>query len=511
MIPKRNDVFAVVIQTMEFLTRYRFFLGLFFCLFLLNLLVTNDFISIWEQVEYGLLSYAQDQTVGELVLPIATSAKIGVLYEIFGLELFFLRLPSLMLLGFSMVLFYLFGRKIFGQEASLLTLVVLASSFLVVNISKFVGSDTWLFCAQWLNFVFLILSLKQPILKWQIPYAATVLLGCMTHPISMFVWVLISLVYLVIFHPKGKQLRKTALFALGGIAISFLCWKGQFFTLQLDSFLLAYKSSSIKDFTLLHLFGMAPWSGFLAAAFWDLFKKIRKGEELAIIIMAGLLAGLGSFSMTLQAVFAFMIAKQLMVYLAPNYPHGNIVKTVSIITMIIAFCVATVLMLTGFQEYRGVGFRSAMAIGMVFWISGIVGLIGLFLRDQKYIIGGMAMSGLLTTLLFWLQLYPIIETNRNFTKQIVKEASAISKNKKTIVVNSAALEKSKSFQLYAKAAFEEIDYSTATLGKENTTYILDSLSYAKVGTNIDKQNINEIKGKFGWKEQPQQFWLLYNK
>ncbi|MEO0341166.1 MAG: hypothetical protein AAF242_18370, partial [Bacteroidota bacterium] len=78
------------------------------------------------------------------------------------------------------------------------------------------------------------------------------------------------------------------------------------------------------------------------------------------------------------------------------------------------------LMLGGFFVFRGAGFRSGLAFSSVYWMLSFVLVIGLYGLNRRFIYTGGLLIGLLTTTLFCLQVYPLLE-NQRIVRKVVEQ------------------------------------------------------------------------------------------
>ena len=148
---------------------------------------------------------------------------------------------------------------------------------------------------------------------------------------------------------------------------------------------------------------------------------------------------------------ALLTGKHLSDYFRNNYPHGNIVKTIMLLHLVGFFFVATLLMLGGFFEFRGTGFRSGMAFSAVYWMLSFAAVIGLYGFNRRFVLGGMALAGLLATSLFWLQLFPLWE-GRRVARVVVDQLDRVGTNRTDVLVDTTMLKGPSSLPLYLKKA-----------------------------------------------------------
>lgn len=388
------------------------------------MLIMNEYSTILNEVESDFLLDVQTLLgKGELnpdakaLLPVWVDS---IIYKSLRFNEFGLRLPNVLVLLMTFLGFYFFGKKIFGLKTTVVTLLVLGSSFLPVNLSKFATGDVWLFGAQLMSFVFMILYLKQPIGKWKWGVWFFVVLGAMIHPLSMFIWSLGLWGYLQIIHPKGENLKGLVLLPL--LAIVYLpLWYFGFLSLEMPHFLMGIGSDYFKYFFVIALLAVLPWFGFLPASLWDMIQKLRKKEELAIINLGWILFAIFSQSMIIVAAFSFLIAKNLIAYFDKNYPYRRLVKGFTLINMFFTFFGLFALLLGGFMNFQGAGYRSVFGVSILYWFGSMAAVLGLFMHKNSLVTGGMAVSGLMFTWLFWLQVNPLMESQRNFPKQVFQE------------------------------------------------------------------------------------------
>lgn len=388
------------------------------------MLIMNEYTTILDEVESNFLLDVQI-LLGKGELNPDTKALLPVwvnsnLYKSLGFSEFGLRFPNVLVLFMTFLGFYFFGKKIFGLKTTVVTLLVLGSSFLPVNLSKFITGDVWLFGAQLMSFIFMILYLKQPIGKWKWSVWFFVVLGAMIHPLSMFIWNIGLWGYLQLFHPKGKNLQSLVLLPLFVIVYAPL-WYFGFISLEMPNFLMGIGSEHFKYFFVIALLAVLPWFGFLPASIWDMIQKIRKKEELAIINLGWILFAMFSQSMIIVAAFSFLIAKNLIAYFGKNYPYKRWVKGFTLLNMIFTFFILFMVLLGGFMNFQGEGYRSVFGLSILYWFGSMAAVLGLFMHKNSLVTGGMAVSGLMCTWLFWLQVNPLMESQRNFPKQVFQE------------------------------------------------------------------------------------------
>ena len=375
--------------------RYRFFLWASAFLVLINLFVMNDWMPLWAAWETLNLQSIQEASGGLGLPQRVTSWWIDPLQT----NLFILRLPGVLLLLLSLTGAYFLAKPIFGHQTSLHTGLVLSTSFALLFCSKLFVSDTWLFAVQLLSLLAQLRFLKKPSLPNGLLFWLPVLVGLMIHPWSVAIAAFVFGTYLRVLHPQGKRLDKLGFWIL---PLAFLLS-----TFQRTGFILAYGELPYWKYVLVILGGFFPWTGFMVASFGDLLYKFRKREEMAIIIGGLLLAGLLAQSLILALPLALLIARQITAYFQKNYPYKTLARAFSILHLLASFFIVTLLLLTAYSSFGGLGFRAIMTTGAVYWMLTLIGVIGFFGDYRRLVLGGIVGGALLGFFLFWVRTYPV--------------------------------------------------------------------------------------------------------
>ena len=317
-------------------------------------------------------------------------------------DLFGLRLIGTTLLLITLSLTYRFGRQLFGYRTLLVTLLVLVSSLLINTAGKFVLADNFLFLFQGGFGLAVIYYLKTGKAAWLLVLFGA--LALLSHPLSSFLYAVVLLGGLGGWHPQGRRLRAYAWLPLLGLLGGW--WND--WQLLPPGYELSYGYQAYGRAWGLQLLGLFPWLGFLLAALWNVPQKVRRGEELNLILGLWLLAAAAGGGLVVQLVAALLIARQANDFFRPNYPYKPLVIFGSIAQLLGFFFLAMSLMMTGFRELGGTGFRVGMVLGLVYWAPGVFGVVGLWSKGPKLLLGGRVLSGLLVMLVGWLLLYPLV-------------------------------------------------------------------------------------------------------
>ena len=92
-----------------------------------------------------------------------------------------------------------------------------------------------------------------------------------------------------------------------------------------------------------------------------------------------------------------------------------------------------------------------MAFSAVYWMLSFAAVIGLYGYNRRFVLGGMALAGLLATSLFWLQLFPLWESRR-VSRIAIDQLDQIGTDRTDVLVDSTWLTGPSSLPLYLKEA-----------------------------------------------------------
>jgi hypothetical protein len=375
----------------------------------------NDITTLWSGSEAAMIAAAVEGGDGWLPQMILN----GLWEE----GRFVLRLPGVGLFLGLLVGLYFGMRPLFGQMTALLAVWLLGGSLVVPALAKVASGDIWAFVFQSLTLLTILRFFKQPTLWWRVLFYTAAALALWVHPLSSGVLILVVSTILYMRHPQGKQLLSLApwILVLIGLPVFYFLPFGNWGTSQ---FGFDYFNTNYFKYLGYNLLGILPFVGFVVAGLVETVQKARKGEELALINLSLLIAALAAQSMALQVVLALLAAKQLQAYFVANYPYKSYVRGVAVMQLIVAFCVIAFALMAGFYELRGVGFRSAISAGGVYWMASFLGVIGLYGMNRRLIWGSPLMGGLAATFLFWVQIYPVLETQRNWATEAIAQTKA---------------------------------------------------------------------------------------
>ncbi len=476
----------------------RFFQLLVFLGFIIALFFGSDFAALFG-LEYqtsaqaisvlknGILSVFEDK-----VSPLDGIFRAGG-FSTVGITEWGLRFPSLILMVFTLFYFYQRGKNIFSGKTSLLTILLVATSFPFILIGKMGTPDIVLFSLQLITFLQLIIQLKKPNIVNQLLIGTLIVLMVFVSPFSALVFIAVNLLGLGIMHKEKKNVLPVLIFSsILPLIFTFLFFQIPFFP---EGFIFSPKGGVGYFFLLLFLL-LTLGIGFWVAGLVQSFSRLRKGEEFSLLILTGIFSGLLGFSWFGGFMLLLLTAKQIESYSLPNYPYKPLVKAFTIIQVVLAFFPAMILMMFGYQWFGGVGFNKGLLTGLPLWICGIVVLVGLYGEKENLIRNGIIFGGLIFSLLFWTQWFPVWETERNIKQETISLMTERVKKKKE---KNLGIEPDILSQ-------QEFDFYFNKLGRDSVDLQLflngiPSYHISKSSNSYPSGNLDSLKGRtYPWEE-----------
>lgn len=466
---------------MEISTRFWAFLLFCSLIISLSLFLFNDLMTIWGGAEASWLSASLSEE-GTSFLPLAIMKLLAQTQENFP---FVPRVTGAVLFLASVLGFYYIAKPFLGKMVVMLTALLLGAGFLIPVLSKIATLDIWNFAFHFLVYFSMIRFLKQPKLEWRLMFYGLFALSILVQPVSALIFVLGSSTLLWWKHNEGSRLVSLNPWIFGTVITlvfhfaGLLSWKNDW---QIFS---AY-GNDIKQYLLYNLIGVLPFIGFWAGGLRDLVYKLRRNEELAIITASLIVFAFLAQSPVIQVGFAFISAKQMLVFQQENYPFKNWVRTVTILNLILGFVLSVFLMLGGMAEFGGIGFRSGLIFSFMYWAIGIVAVIGMYGGQKRFIIGGPVASGVLCMFIFWMQLYPLIESKRNIPRRAVEHIEKISEQNdlEKIFISNSEKGKTSGFYVHTKHAFPNLE-----IIEDQANSVKDAWAKSNNSILINKENV----------------------
>ncbi len=492
---------------MEVSVRFRAFLVLCTMMISLSLFLFNDLMTIWSGAEAAWLgeSLSPEKTS---FLPLKLMKLLAQTQENFP---FVPRISGAVLFLASIAGFYYIAKPYLGNIVVLLTGLVLGAGFMMPVLAKVATLDIWNFAFHFLAYFTLIRYIKKPAMEWQILFYGLMAIALLVQPVAAFIFLLGSSVVLWWKHPQGNRLVKLNPWVAGvilGIIFHFL----GLLQWQNDWQLFAASGKDLGNYLLFNLIGILPFIGFLAGGILDLFYKLKRGEELALIIFVLILFSILAQSPVLQAAFALLIAKQMLLFYDERYPFKSWVRAVTIIHLIFAFGLSVVLMLSGVTEFGGLGFRSGLIFSFMYWAVGVVGVFGQYGTQRTMLIGGPVASGVLTMLIFWMQLYPLVESRRNLPKRIVESIESAEGQKEitSIIITDSTSHKFSNLPVYLGLGFPEAEIVSMDFEEGKQNWEKSSNKVWLNNWNPERDSSEQVLTIEGWNDQlTPETWTIY--
>ncbi len=396
--------------------QFRFFAIAAGVLTLTNFLVMNDYAGLWSGPEAAIAWGGTNEGLAPLLL----AWRYHMLWETAEGNLFLFRLPSVLWMGIATAVFYILAKPLFSRRTTILAMLVAAGSIGLPQLAKLATPDSCLLALHTLGFLLMLRFMKQPSPRWRFAFYGAVLAGGLIHPWATFILFAFGPVFLFQIKEWRKQFWSLhpwipALLVLGlGRLLGYDMWRPPYFVSGLYH----------EPYLFVVLGGFLPFTGFVLSGFRDYLPKLRRGDEMAQILIMWCLGGLLAGSPVAAIPVAVVVARQMEAYFHPNYPFSNWVKTGAVLHLIAAFFGAMALMMGGLHYFSGPGFRAGMAVSAVYWSMSFLGVVGLFGMQRRLVIGGPVLAGMLGILVFWLQAYPLWESRRKAEIKIVDSIPA---------------------------------------------------------------------------------------
>ncbi|MEM6380517.1 MAG: hypothetical protein AAF705_20195, partial [Bacteroidota bacterium] len=382
------------------------FTGLAIIIFLFNLTLLTDFVWLWQGPETFLANDVINQAYTGLVSQITGQFSAGDPLNLIGF-----RLPILLITVLGLIGIVLISRKILGNDFTLLLCLTLANCYLIMAVSKVASGDAWTLVAQSIGVLSMIRFIKTPTLIWRIINYLAIAGAVWFNPImSSVLFIVVPSAY-YIFLSNGKRLWKLGPWNIVFITLALYYFSSQNNWLAADHYL-GWGQSGFGWYLLVIFLSYLPLQGFFIAGITASIKNLKKREEFSLYFIPWLIVGLLIQSPSVVVVMGILITKHLQDFFVKNYPYGGYIRVYSTIHLITFFFAAAFLMLGGFFVFRGTGFRSGLSFSFVYWVLSFVLVIGVFGKNRRFIYAGAFLSGLLSTTIFCVQIFPLFENQR---------------------------------------------------------------------------------------------------
>ncbi len=274
--------------------------------------------------------------------PILFYWLVEISYKIFGVNEFAARFPSAVFGLIGVIAIYFLGKLLFGERAGFLSALILAANVEYVILSRACITDMVLTVFLLLAIVFFFYGYVRGRNLFYILSAAMLGLATLTKgPIAVFVFAATVFIYLLIVRDLKAILRMP----LWQMALAFIAviapWYAAIYKLHGKAFVDAFfgfhnvnrflvsehKIGSQVYYNIpILLGGFFPWSVFLPAGFWHLFRKVTGRSPSAANGKNGLIFLLVWF----VVIFGFFTASstKLPTYIFPCFISAAVIVAV---------------------------------------------------------------------------------------------------------------------------------------------------------------------------------------
>jgi 4-amino-4-deoxy-L-arabinose transferase-like glycosyltransferase len=454
-----------------------------------NLLVGNATTSVWDQDEAAYAGFAADMvhnqnwTVPHFPYsqphrkpPLAFWMMAGSC-ELFGVNEFALRLPSVLAMAGTVACIWFGARFLVGRAGAQLAAMVFSTCLLVLNLAKLALTDSVLLCCETVAALALLRGAVQPRPMATVALWAAVAAGLLAKgpPIliltgSMFLFLLLfyrgrrNLLYL---HPwLGLPLALLPLavwiWRAWQVDSSYVLFLGYWYVLRRIGGSVFGQSGPPGTYFVCLLILVLPWTGYLLPALVDAWKGVRKRRTGPLLLGAWLCGGwliwellpskLPSYALGAFPALALLIAGQLRAHLTgnSNWSARPSLRAGFRIAVIISVCLA--LAETAVSLWFGSGWRRfGTVVPAALMVLLALRATQLQKRGSARPAFKVLLFGSLTVnLLAWSTLVPAIEYGRS-VNQRAAHAIALRCRPGTVVAVAAGLS-SPSFPFYVQQA-----------------------------------------------------------
>ncbi len=400
-------------------SRWRFFVWMCSFFFLAALLVQLDVITAWPGGEGYALARSMDAQWGDY-LPAAVNHVLMPLGD--GLtddpdSLFlFPRLLSAFWLLLAAFFTYRWTARLFGTRVSQLALLCSGASLFLPFFGKVATADTLALLGHagmlWSLLLYALANDHKKIYA----FGVFVLLGAVAAPVSTLL-LSMMVVVLAVFQRTDYAWTVPAAVAVGISCLVLLIQGPQGANTY---WYYGQEDSRVLDLLYYGLLGTLPLAGWVVAGFRDLIFKARNFEQFSMIVGMAMVVTLLAQSLLLMYLVALLAGKQMQLYFREaNYPWKDFVRSAAVVHLVVAFIGVFLLLMGGAISFPGEGFRAALGMAAAYWIFSLLSVLGIFGDRRDFAIGGSVLSGMLTVMFFWVQVYPYLEVGRSWPEELL--------------------------------------------------------------------------------------------
>ena len=467
--------------------RYRFFVWMMGFFGLAALLLWTDQITPWPgaeawQVWRALPGTPDTNMLASLLSDLPVEGKNWLVFR---------RLPSVLFILLTVVAILALGHRLFRREMLELSLLAAIGSLFLPFYGKIATLDApilFLHVGSWLSAVRWMKVGRSK--TWWLGIFLTG--GLLLAPLSTAV-VTVGLAAFAEWRKSEYRLRGIGIAALlAGLVLSHL---GPEVVPSSSYWFFSYHETVLGDYSRLLLYsllGCLPFIGFTLAGLRDVAFQARRGEELSQLLALTLLVSWLAQSLLFTVVLLLLTGRQLVNYFKPNYPWRDWVRGGATLHLIFAAIGAILVLLGGFVQFQGAGFRAALGMVAAYWIFSLAGVIGLYGDKRDWSLGGSLLAGTLAVLFFWTQVYPYLEPDRNWPQELAQKMRQAEIPAGTIIdIEGAAETEMQRVASSAAPDLQRAGYAVQPRQKDTSAYyqLRARLTIDSTGTAADQLSV----------------------
>ncbi len=387
--------------------------------FVAALLVQLDVITAWPGGEGFALARSLDSEWGDY-LPAAINHALMPLGDSLtddpDSRFLFPRLLSAFWLILAAFFTYRWTARLFGTQVSQLALLCSGASLFLPFFGKVATADSLALLGHSGMLWSLLLYALDKDQKKIYAFGVFVLLGAIASPVSTLLLSMMVIV-LAVFQRTDYSWTTPAAIAVGISSLVLLIQGPQGANTY---WYYGQEDSRVLDLLYYGLLGMLPLAGWVVAGFRDLLFKAQKFEQFSMIVGMAMVVTLLAQSLLFMYLVALLAGKQMQLYFSEsNYPWKDYVRAAAVVQLVGAFIAAFLLLTGGAISFPGEGFRAALGMAAAYWIFSLLAVLGIFGDRRDFAIGGSVLSGMLTIMFFWVQVYPYLEVDRSWPEDLL--------------------------------------------------------------------------------------------
>ena len=498
-----------------------------------NLFIGNATTSVWDQDEAAYAGFVRSILAdGRWCVPEfpwsqphrkvpLTFWLMAVSCTAFGINEFALRLPSVLAFGVTIATVWYGGRLLVGRDLARLAAMVLASTLLILNLSKIALTDGVLLAFETIAALALLRGVMRPSWQATVVLWAAVAAGLLTKGPPILILVGGMFLFVLVFHRRRRNLVHLHPWfglplALLPLAIwIWLAWQqdqryvlflGYWYILRRVGGTTFGQAGPPGTYLALFFVCLIPWTGYLVAVLGDAWRGFRRRRGVLLLIGAWLFGGwvlwelvaskLPTYTLGAYPALALLLARQVQRNTCGCTTWAAQCSLRVGFYILVGGCCVLAAALLGLALWVGAPWAKAAAVVPT---AAIVGTALLALRFQRRAapvasVKTLVLGTLAANLLVWLVIIPGIEPLRSVSPRIARVLARQCGPATTVLAAPKAILSSLPFYIeQAGLQFEDLDGRDADRGPVDVDWsLLWRLRFGDLVQQVKNQNPPEL-------------------